>query len=75
MTPQEMKDLQAAKDTVLTFGKHRDRRMGEVPSAYLYYMAVEFDEPWASKADKIWRWRDKHLCHRGIPKYNCHAGV
>ena len=75
MTPEEATQIQSDKDTVVTFGKHKGKKMGSLPSAYLYWMAVEFEEPWASIADRVWRWRDKVMCHRGIPKWACHRDV
>jgi len=51
-------------DTIMPFGKHRDKTISEIPSDYLKWMAGNLDdEDLACKADEEYDFREKNNCH------------
>ena len=52
------------KDIVMPYGVFKGRRMYNIPSKYLHWIAENFDdEEVCVEADKEWRWREKYNEH------------
>lgn len=61
---------------IMPWGKHRGAKLHFLPSAYLYWLAVNAEnmplpksKEIARLADEEWQYREKYCCHRGRPKY------
>ena len=70
MTPEEVAQLEEDENMVLTFGKYRNQRLGDLTSKYLNYLSCDaWDKRFMEPADRIWQWREDNNAHVGKYKY------
>jgi hypothetical protein len=71
MTPEETKQIEKAKAMIMPHGKYQGDKLGSIPSAYLFWVAEEWSDPKISEAaDRVWRFRDSIMCHKGPAKWD-----
>ena len=59
MKPEETERLMDALDTKMKWGAHKGKRLGDIPSGYLKWVAENWsDDRVATAADLVWSDRD-----------------
>jgi len=53
-----------SKEIVMPYGAFKGKKMHEIPSGYLYWIAENFDnEEICCATDEEWQWREKYGEH------------
>jgi len=57
MKPEEVKKIQEAEKFVMPYGKFKGKRLDEVPTSYLLWLAENVDGDICDKADIVYQFR------------------
>ena len=60
MKPRETQVILDSLDVIMPHGKHKGKRLGDIPSGYLYWVAENWDDDViATAADTVWKDREE----------------
>ena len=57
MKPEEVKRIQEAEEFVMPYGKYKGKRLDEVPTDYLLWLAENVSDPICAFADTVFQFR------------------